>query len=109
MRRDVLTGAAAFAVVLATARPGFSSTQTIHKIRIKEFAFDPETVSAKVGDIIRWTNGDLAPHTATAKEFGWDTDKIASGESTELIVTTDLERDYFCAFHPHMKGNIDIG
>jgi plastocyanin len=62
----------------------------------------------EVGEIIRRSNFDLAPHTATENAFGWDTGEIAKSMSKELVVTDDMETRYFCAFHPHMKGNIKI-
>ncbi len=41
---------------------------------------------------MRWTNFDIAPHTASA----------------EITVTDDMETTYFCVFHPHMKRTIEI-
>ena len=51
---------------------------------------------------------DLAPHTATAMEFGWDTNELTKDQSAEITVTNEMETDYFCVFHPHMKGSIEI-
>ena len=51
---------------------------------------------------------DLAPHTATADEVGWDTEELDRGQSAEVIVTEDMEIRYFCVFHPHMKGSLEI-
>lgn len=108
-RRRVLVGAAASATALtiATQKPALAA-KTHHEIQIKEFAFEPSHVQVRVGDTLKWTNADLAPHTATADEFGWDTGEITKGESAELIVTKDMETSYFCAFHPHMKATIEI-
>ena len=52
---------------------------------------------------------DLAPHTATADEFGWDTEELGRGQSAEVVVTEDMETSYFCVFHPQMKGSLEIG
>ena len=41
-------------------------------------------------------------------EFGWDSEKLGKGDSYELTVTEDMELDYFCVFHPHMKAAIEI-
>lgn len=106
-RRTVIMGAAASAVVLTpfsvTAR-----TPIVHNVSIKSFAFDPAHIRVHIGDTIRWTNHDLAPHTATANAFGWDTQKIVQGNGAEILVTTGMEPSYFCVFHPHMKGTIEI-
>ncbi|WP_422063665.1 cupredoxin domain-containing protein [Shimia sp.] len=106
-RRSVMVGAAASAAVL-TAAPLRAQDPTVHEVHIRSFSFDPDKVQVQVGDTIRWINHDLAPHTATADEFGWDTEEISKGEFGEVIVTKDMETSYFCVFHPHMKGTIEI-
>ena len=104
-RRVVLGGVVATA---ATASIASTTQATIHDVEIKRFKFEPDTIQVKVGDIIRWTNGDLAPHTATADGSTWETEKLAKGESGEITVTADMETNYFCAFHPHMKAAFEI-
>jgi plastocyanin len=100
-------GAVASAAVLATT-PLRSAEPVVHEVAIKSFKFEPAQLQVQIGDTIRWTNHDVAPHTATADEFGWDTEEIAKGASGEIAVTEDMETTYFCAFHPHMKGSIEI-
>ncbi len=107
-RRNVMMGAAAASAVALTATPLRAQDPTLHEVQIQTFNFVPQTVQARVGDTIRWTNYDLAPHTATAVEFGWDTKEILKGDSGEIVVTSDMETSYFCAFHPHMKATIEI-
>lgn len=106
-RRNVIGGAAASAVVLSTTSLR-AAEPVVHEVAIKSFAFEPALLQVHVGDMIRWTNHDVAPHTATAQEFGWDTEEIIKGEIGEITVTEGMERSYFCAFHPHMKGSIEV-
>jgi len=80
----------------------------MHQVTIRKFAFEPQRIQVRAGDTIRWTNEDLAPHTATADELGWDTGEIAKGQSHEMTANKDMETTYFCVFHPHMKGSIEI-
>ena len=105
--RDVIGGAAASAVVLTTS-PLLAAEPIAHDIAIKALKFEPDVVQVHVGDTIRWTNHDLALHTATADEFGWDTAEIAKNETAEITVIDGMENTYFCIFHPHMKGSIEI-
>ena len=102
-RRSILGGVAACA-----ALPTLAVETVVHKIAIKRFEFDPKTVTVHVGDVIEWTNHDLAPHTASATEFGWDTGEISKGTAQQITVTEDMEQGYFCAYHPHMTGRIEI-
>ena len=108
-RRDVAMGAAVLTVApVAATFPALAGGPDVHSIAIKSFAFLPATVRAKVGDTLRWTNADLAPHTATADNFGWDTGELATGQAFEIVVTAEMETRYFCVFHPHMTGQIEV-
>lgn len=108
-RRRVMVGAVASAAALAVTRMQVRAAgPVVHDVRIKAFAFMPERLNVSVGDTIRWTNEDLAPHTATAVEFGWDTGEIVTGASAEIDVTAGMETAYFCAFHPRMLGRLVI-
>ncbi|SMO73133.1 cupredoxin domain-containing protein [Ruegeria faecimaris] len=108
-RRRVMVGAVASAAALALTRTRARAAEpVVHEVRIKAFAFTPKLLNVSVGDTIQWTNEDLAPHTATADEFGWDTGEIPNGVSAKVEVTKGMETKYFCAFHPHMKGTIVI-
>ena len=108
-RRKVMVGAVASATALALGSAKAKASEPVmHEIRIKSFSFSPKNLQISVGDIIRWTNEDLAPHTATADEFGWDTEEIATNASAEVVVSEGMETSYFCAYHPHMKGTIEI-
>lgn len=91
-----------------TPRASAADQRKVREVKIKSFAFEPAHIQARPGDVIRWTNMDFVPHTATASEFGWDTDALAQGDSGEIVVTTQMETSYFCVFHPHMKGTIEV-
>ena len=99
--------AAAFAAVLPSPLVSASNAK-VHDIDIRSFAFVHAQVRVTRGDTLRWTNRDLAPHTATADEFGWDTAELAQGETAQVVVTEGMETSYFCVFHPHMTGTIEI-
>jgi plastocyanin len=78
-------------------------------VEIKDFAFNPAEITVPVGGSVTWTNGDAAPHTAT----GLDRDAlqsgaIASGESFTQAFDTAGTIEYFCEFHPNMKGSIVV-
>ena len=107
IRRDVLVGAAACAGALAISGTGsLAAEPKNHKIRIKSLKFKPQNIAVKVGDTICWINDDLAPHTATAVDGGGDTGEIVENDTKSIAVTEGMETNYFCAFHPHMKGTI---
>ncbi|MFA3918346.1 cupredoxin domain-containing protein [Ruegeria hyattellae] len=106
-RRKIMIGAVTSLTALACRADGARKPKT-HVVKIRSFTFEPAHLQVQSGDSVRWINEDLAPHTATAEEFGWDTGELANGASAEVEVSDGMETTYFCAFHPHMKGSFEI-
>nr|WP_314091980.1 cupredoxin domain-containing protein [uncultured Shinella sp.] len=101
-RRQVLIAGAAVLAGTALAR---AHNGTVH-VKIEKLAFQPGEIEAKVGETIEWTNGDPFAHTATVKD-GWEV-TIPPGQKATHVVTADDTVDYYCRFHPNMKGRIVI-
>jgi len=105
--------AAAFAVAVLTA--GIPSQLSAaepaamsHTIEIKKFKFHPDKLEVSLGDKIVWINRDIVPHTATANDKSWDSKLIAKDAKWETVVNADMLENYFCRFHPNMKGGVSI-
>ncbi|MEO9876284.1 MAG: cupredoxin family copper-binding protein [Anderseniella sp.] len=79
-----------------------------HRVEISGFKFTPDRLEVSVGDTVTWINRDIAPHTATATEGGWDTGELVKGAEASITVTAGMETTYFCAFHPMMKARLSI-
>ncbi|MFN8592443.1 MAG: cupredoxin family copper-binding protein [Thermomicrobiales bacterium] len=78
-------------------------------VEIKGFAFNPPTITVPVGGSITWTNADNTPHTATALDRSvLQSGAIKSGASFTQTFNTAGTFDYFCEFHPNMKGTIVV-
>lgn len=75
-------------------------------VTIDKLVFSPATVEAKVGDTIKWVNRDLFAHTATVKG-GWEV-MIPPKKSARLTLKAAGPVDYFCRFHPNMKGRLVV-
>ncbi len=87
----------------------FAETQArVHKVEIVDFQFSPKSIDAKPGDTITWINRDIAPHTATSSNGGWDTEIINMGQSKSIEVRAEMNLDYICKFHPGMKARIVV-
>ena len=76
------------------------------EVTIDALAFAPAEVHARAGDTIRWVNKDALLHTATVRG-AWDV-QIAPGKSATRVVAAPGTVDYFCRFHPNMKGRIVV-
>jgi plastocyanin len=85
---------------------GSARAETI-QIKIKNLAFTPSQVTARVGDTIEWVNGDFVAHSATARNGTWDV-VIQPNMSGAVVLKTDGNVDYYCRFHPNMIGQITI-
>jgi plastocyanin len=99
-------GGASAAAACAVAETGATATATV---TIKSFTYSPDPITAKVGDVIGWSNEDSAGHTATLDDGTCTTDTIANGASGLLVFTAPGTYPYHCNIHPtQMKGTITI-
>lgn len=80
-----------------------------NKIEIKDFMFNPPTITVKSGEKIIWINRDEEPHTVVSvgkkfqKSSALDTDQ-------EFSITAGAPGtyNYFCSVHPKMTGTIVV-
>ena len=76
---------------------------------IKDFEFDPTAVTAKVGDVITWTNNGPAGHTVTVDSApACDTGTVAAGATGSLTFSVAGTYPFHCKIHSSMKGTITI-
>ncbi|MER9417280.1 cupredoxin family copper-binding protein [Mesorhizobium sp. M0306] len=76
------------------------------EVTIDKLVFSPAKIEAKVGDTIRWVNKDVFAHTATVNG-GWEV-MIPPKNAASLTVKKAESVDYFCRFHPNMKGHLTV-
>ena len=80
-----------------------------NKIEIKDFAFNPQTLTVKSGEKITWINRDEEPHTVVSveKQFKKST---ALDTDQEFTITAGAPGTYtyFCSVHPKMTGTIIV-
>jgi plastocyanin len=77
-------------------------------VAIKDFAFGPAAISAKVGQVITFTNGDSAPHTATLDDGSCSTGTISPGSSDGLAFSAAGTYPFHCKIHAKMTGTITV-
>src|SRR5437763_4918063 len=80
-----------------------------NKIEIKDFAFNPQTLTVKSGEKITWINRDDEPHTVVSveKQFRKSTALDTDQEFT-ITVGAPGTYTYFCSVHPKMTGTIVV-
>jgi plastocyanin len=88
--------------------PGSPGNQQ-NRIEIKDFAFNPQTITIKAGEKVTWINRDEEPHTVISveKQFKKST---ALDTDQEFTITTGAPGTYtyFCSVHPKMTGTIIV-
>lgn len=109
-RRRILVLLAIAALSLLPIGSARADTFTVAAVN---FRFEPETRTAAVGDVIRWTfAGD--PHTVTSGVPGAPDDRFDSGiknpgDTYQLTLTSAGTLRYFCAIHPEqMFGTLVV-
>jgi plastocyanin len=80
--------------------------ETIQVI-VDKLVFVPVDVNAKVGDTVEWVNKDAFTHTATATNGDWNV-TLAPKQNGQLVLKKPGTTDYFCKFHPNMKGRVIV-
>lgn len=84
---------------------GDGQAETI-RVTVEKMAFVPAQIEARVGDTIEWINKDILVHTTTVKD-GWEV-LIPVKKTASLVVREVGPVDYYCRFHPNMKGRISV-
>ena len=86
-----------------------STSSKQNRIEIKDFAFNPQTLTVKAGEKVTWINRDEEPHTIVSveKQFKKST---ALDTDQEFTITAGAPGtyNYFCSVHPKMTGIIIV-
>ncbi len=77
-------------------------------VAIKNFAFSPNPLQAKVGDPITVTNQDSTAHTITADDHSFDTGNLDGGASKTIQLGAAGTFKYHCNIHNYMTGTLTV-
>lgn len=110
-------------VILACATAGCSSSPAPssasaqpavpagNSVSIKNFAFDPSTLTVKAGTAVTWVNNDGAPHALVSDNgapVSFSSDTLAPGAAYSFTFTQAGTYPYHCSIHPSMKGTVTV-
>ena len=102
----VLVAVVAFGLKRQSAKPD------VVTVTIRDYKFEPETVTVHVGDTVEWKNVDNVLHTATAdgqtQKPAFDSGSISTGASWRYVAATKGTYNYICTFHTYMKGQLIV-
>ena len=86
-----------------------STSSKQNTIEIKDFAFNPQTITVKSGEKLTWINRDEEPHTVVSVEKQFKKSTALDTDQTFTITTgAPGTYTYFCSVHPKMTGTIVV-
>jgi plastocyanin len=90
-------------------KDAYSTSSKQNTIEIKDFAFNPQTITVKSGQTITWINRDEEPHTVVSVEKQFKKSSALDTDQTFTITTgAPGTYTYFCSVHPKMTGTIVV-
>lgn len=104
----LLSGFSLFALAGEMKDSG-SSGAGQNKIEIKDFAFNPQTITVKSGEKISWINRDEEPHTVVSVEKQFKkSPALDTDQEFTVVAGSPGTYSYFCSVHPKMTGTIIV-
>ena len=82
------------------------TTVETNTITIKDFAFNPATLTVKQGIKVTWTNEDSMTHKIKSDTF--NSQDLNQGDKFEFTFNNKGSFDYSCSIHPSMTGKIIV-
>ncbi len=89
--------------------PAASAAAAGSPVAIKDFSFQPGSISVAVGSTVTWTNQDTTGHTVTADDGSFDSGTLAPGATFSHTFDTAGTFTYHCNIHHSMTATITVG
>lgn len=81
---------------------------TAQTVEIKDFSFQPATLTAPVETTVSWINRDPSDHTVTSADGKFDSGNIMTGGQFKVTFTQPGTYRYHCSIHPSMTGMVTV-
>jgi plastocyanin len=85
-----------------------TAVQSGEQVTISNLAFDPQSVTIKVGEAVTWANEDSMTHTVVADGGEFQSENLASGFAFTFTFDTAGTFAYHCSIHPTMTGTVVV-
>lgn len=100
---------AALAVALFLSTNTQTADAAEYTVNIRDFSFNPSTLTVQVGDVVRWSNTGAVPHTASSDTGVWDSGNMSPGGVFSQQFMTAGTFPYSCRIHSSiMRGTITV-
>lgn len=78
-----------------------------YEVAIKDFSYEPGSITISAGDIVTWTNEGAYPRSATCTDE-FDSGILATGESFSHAFEEPGTYEYFALSHSAMQGTVVV-
>ena len=86
-----------------------SLSNATYTITIKNFTFQPSSLTIKRGTTVTWLNEDSVAHTVTSDDGKFPSSgNLNKAETYQFQFNSPGSFDYHCSPHPFMKGKINV-
>jgi amicyanin len=108
-RRGIILIILAIFLVSCTQSSTTQINSNENNIIIKDFGFNAQSITIKVGDVVTWVNEDPMQHTVTSDSGSeLNSDSLNKGEIYSHTFNQKGTFSYQCNIHPSMKGKIIV-
>ena len=86
------------------------TTQNENTVNSKNFSFNPNLLTVKIGTAVTWTNQDSIPHQILSDPSGetFKSNILQNGQNFSFTFSAPGIYTYHCGIHPFMKGKIVV-
>jgi plastocyanin len=77
-------------------------------VLIKDFAFDPATITVAKGTTVTWMNMDSALHNVVSSGNDFSSETLKNGQSYAHTFNETGTFGYNCGFHKSMTGKVIV-
>lgn len=67
-----------------------------------------QPLTAKVGDVVTWTNNDAVPHSVVMDDGSCQTDQLSQNATASLAFSAAGDYAFHCGVHPSMTATITV-
>lgn len=107
-----MTPSPAATVPAATPTTGVTPAETPQaegaSVTIRDFEFDPQTVTISAGGTVTWTNEGPSVHTVTADDDSFESGNLAGGGTFSQTFDEPGTYAYHCTPHPFMTAQVIV-
>jgi len=107
--RTLLTVAGASTLWLFLAHnPSSAASPESAQIVIRDFMFQPMSLTVKAGSTVTWTNADDEPHAVVSDANVFRSGAIDTNETFSFKFETPGTYHFSCSLHPRMVGTVVV-